>query len=63
VPDDPVSWESLRLCTDRFCLRPPTARDAKALYDLFADRQVMDGLGLSPVSALDVVGAIIGPPR
>jgi RimJ/RimL family protein N-acetyltransferase len=59
VPDDPLSWESLRLSTDRLCLRPPTARDAEALYDLFADRQVMDGLGMTPVSALDEAGAMI----
>jgi RimJ/RimL family protein N-acetyltransferase len=50
VPDDPESWESIRLSTDRLRLRPPTARDAEALYELFADRQVMDGLGLTPVS-------------
>jgi hypothetical protein len=56
VPDDPSSWESLRLSTDRLCLHPPTARDAEALYDLFADRQVMDGLGMTPVSALDEAG-------
>ena len=59
VPDDPLSWESLRLSTDRLCLHPPTARDAEALYDLFADRQVMDGLGMTPVSALDEAGAMI----
>jgi RimJ/RimL family protein N-acetyltransferase len=59
VPEDPSSWESLRLSTDRLCLRPPTARDAEVLYDLFADRQVMDGLGMTPVSALDEAGAII----
>jgi RimJ/RimL family protein N-acetyltransferase len=59
VPDDHLSWESLRLSTDRLCLHPPTARDAEALYDLFADRQVMDGLGMTPVSALEEAGAMI----
>ena len=59
VPDDPLSWESLSLSTDRLCLHPPTARDAEALYDLLADRQVMDGLGMPPVSALDEAGAMI----
>ena len=34
-------------------------RDAEALYDLFADRQVMDGLGMTPVSALEEAGAMI----
>ena len=59
VPDDSLSWESLRLSTNRLCLRPPTARDAEALYDLFADRQVMDGLGMTPVSALVEARAMI----
>jgi RimJ/RimL family protein N-acetyltransferase len=59
VPDDPVSWESLRLSTDRLVLRPPTAGDAEALYDLFADPQVMDGLGMTRVSTLDGALAII----
>jgi RimJ/RimL family protein N-acetyltransferase len=59
VPHDPLSWESLRLSTDRLCLRPPTLRDAEALYDLFADRQVMDGLGMAPVAALDGATAMI----
>lgn len=54
-----MHWESLRLSTDRLRLRPWTDRDAEALYDLFADRQVMDGLGLTPVSALREMGAIV----
>jgi RimJ/RimL family protein N-acetyltransferase len=54
-----LSWESLRLSTDRLCLRPPTAGDAEALYDLLADRQVMDGLGMTAVSAVDEAGAMI----
>jgi [ribosomal protein S5]-alanine N-acetyltransferase len=59
VPEDRLSWESLRLSTDRLSLRPPTLRDAEALYDLFADREVMDGLGRPPVSALDEAAAMI----
>ena len=59
MPDDAASWESLRLSTDRLDLRPPTAQDAEALYDLFADPRVMDGLGMSPVSTLDEAGAIV----
>jgi len=59
VSDDLVSLESLRLSTERLCLRPPTPQDAEALYDLFADRQVMDGLGMTPVSTLDEAGAMI----
>ena len=59
MPDDPVSWESLRLSTDRLCLRPPTAGDAEGLYGLFADRQVMDGLGMTAVSALNEARAMI----
>ena len=51
--DGHSSWESLRLSTDRLRLRPPTAQDAEALHDLFADREVMDGLGLAPVAGLD----------
>ena len=51
--DGPSCWESLRLSTDRLRLRTPTAQDAEALYDLFADREVMDGLGLAPVAGLD----------
>jgi RimJ/RimL family protein N-acetyltransferase len=54
-----LCWEPLRLSTDRLCLRPPTSRDAEALYDLFADPQVMDGLGMAAVSALDEAGAMI----
>jgi RimJ/RimL family protein N-acetyltransferase len=59
VPDDPFCWKSLRLSTDRLCLRPPTGGDVEALYDLFADGQVMDGLGITPVSTLEEAGAMI----
>jgi RimJ/RimL family protein N-acetyltransferase len=59
VPEDRLPWESLRLSTDRLSLRPPTLRDAEALYNLFADQEVMNGLGRPPVSALDEAAAII----
>ena len=56
---DTFSWETLRLYADRLCLRTPTPQDAEALYDLFADPEVMRGLGRDPVSAVDDVLAII----
>jgi RimJ/RimL family protein N-acetyltransferase len=59
VADDTPSWEQLRLYTDRLCLRTPTLHDAEALYDLFADPDVMHGLGKEPVSALEETRAII----
>jgi RimJ/RimL family protein N-acetyltransferase len=52
-------WERLRLSTDRLCLRTPTPRDAEALYDLFADREVMHGLGKEPVSAVEEARTMI----
>jgi RimJ/RimL family protein N-acetyltransferase len=54
-----TSWEQLHLHTDRLCLRTPALRDAEALYDLFADAEVMQGLGKEPVSALEDVRAMI----
>jgi len=54
-----TSWEQLRLSTDRLCLRAWTRQDAKALYDLFADPEVMQGLGKDPVSAVEDVRAMI----
>jgi RimJ/RimL family protein N-acetyltransferase len=54
-----TSWEELRLYTDRLCLRVPTPQDAEALYDLFADAEVMQGLNREPVSAVEDVGAMI----
>src|SRR6478672_9450503 len=54
-----TSWERLRLYTDRLCLRPPAPRDAEALYDLFADAEVMRGLGKEPVSVVEDVRAVI----
>ena len=59
MPDEPLQWESLRLFTDRLSLRPATVQDAEALYGLFADPQVMEGLGITPVSALDEAVAMI----
>jgi RimJ/RimL family protein N-acetyltransferase len=53
------SWERLRLHTDRLCLRVPDARDAEGLYALFADPDVMSGLGKDPVSTLDEARAMI----
>jgi RimJ/RimL family protein N-acetyltransferase len=54
-----TSWERLRLYTDRLCLRAPAPRDAEALYDLFADAEVMQGLGKEPVSVVEDVRAMI----
>ena len=56
---DTSCWERLRLYTDRLCLRTPTPRDAEALYDLFADPEVMHDLGKEPVSALEEARARI----
>jgi RimJ/RimL family protein N-acetyltransferase len=59
VAHDTSCWERLRLYTDRLCLRTPTPRDAEVLYDLFADPEVMHGLGKEPVSALEEARAVI----
>jgi RimJ/RimL family protein N-acetyltransferase len=59
VAHDSTSWETLSLHTDRLHLRTPTPLDAEALYDLFADAEVMHGLGRDPVSAVDDVRAMI----
>ena len=56
---DASSWERLCLYTDRLCLRTPTPRDAEGLYDLFADPDVMYGLGKEPASALEEARAMI----
>jgi RimJ/RimL family protein N-acetyltransferase len=58
VADETSSWP-LRLYTDRLCLRVPTPRDADALYHLFADAEVMQGLGRKPVSAVEEVRTMI----
>lgn len=49
----------LRLYTKRLCLRVPISQDAKGLYDLFADAEVMRGLGKEPVSTVEQVRAMI----
>jgi len=54
-----TSWKRLRLYTDRLCLRAPTPRDAEALYDLFADAEIMQGLGKEPISVVEDVRAMI----
>ena len=41
--------DEIRLYTERLCLRVPASQDAEALYDLFADAEVMQGLGKEPV--------------
>jgi RimJ/RimL family protein N-acetyltransferase len=53
------SWEPASLHTERLCLRAPVSQDAEALYDLFADAEVMQGLGKKPVSAVEDVRAMI----
>ena len=58
VTDETSPWE-LRLYTARLCLRVPASQDAEALYDLFADAEVMQGLGKEPVSAVEEVRAMI----
>jgi len=66
VPASVVAWlmtpgpsEQLRLYADRLCLRTPTPQDAEALHDLFADPEVMHGLGKDPVPALGETRAMI----
>lgn len=49
----------LRLYTERLCLRVPAAQDADALYELFADAEVMEGLGKEPISVVEEVRAMI----
>lgn len=55
---DAQSWEQLRIYTDRLCLRTPTLRDVAALYELFADPEVMGGLNKEPVSAPEEAEAV-----
>jgi RimJ/RimL family protein N-acetyltransferase len=59
VARDAASWERLRLSTDRLCLRTPTRADAAALSALFADAEVMHGLGKRAVSDLEEVVSMI----
>jgi RimJ/RimL family protein N-acetyltransferase len=49
----------LSLLTDRLCLRAPSSHDAEALYDLFADEEIMGGLDREPVSAVEQARAMI----
>jgi RimJ/RimL family protein N-acetyltransferase len=58
VADETSPWE-LRLYTERLCLRVPASQDAEDLYDLFADGEVMQGLGKEPVSAVEEIRAMI----
>jgi RimJ/RimL family protein N-acetyltransferase len=55
--NDSPKWP--RLYTGRLCLRPWTPQDAEALYDLFADEEVMGGLNREPVSAVAEARAIV----
>jgi [ribosomal protein S5]-alanine N-acetyltransferase len=56
---DEISPSKLRLYTNRLCLRVPAPPDADALYHLFSDPEVMQGLGKEPVAAVDEVRAMI----
>jgi RimJ/RimL family protein N-acetyltransferase len=56
---DETSPRELRLYTERLRLRMPASTDAEALYDVFADAEVMLGLGRTPVSTVEDVQAII----
>jgi len=47
------------LHTARLCLRVPAPQDAVALYELFADPEVMEGLARQPVTAVEDVRAMI----
>jgi RimJ/RimL family protein N-acetyltransferase len=58
VADETSRWPP-RLYTDRLCLRVPAPRDADALYHLFADVEVMQGLSREPVSAVEEVRTLI----
>jgi RimJ/RimL family protein N-acetyltransferase len=59
VARDTSSWEQLSLRTERLCLRTPTPQDAEALHEVFADEEVMQGLGREPVPAVEDVRAMI----
>jgi RimJ/RimL family protein N-acetyltransferase len=59
VAHDAPFKEELRFYTDRLCLRTPTPQDTEALYDLFADPEVMHGLGKEPASGLEETRALI----
>ena len=59
MPLDSSYSGHLHVSTARLCLRTPTPRDTAALYDLFANPEVMSGLGKEPVSGLDDAQAMI----
>lgn len=59
MADETASPRLPRLYTDRLRLRVPAPRDADALYRLFADAAVMQGLARKPVSAVEEVRAMI----
>jgi RimJ/RimL family protein N-acetyltransferase len=59
VAGDTPSWEGLRLETARLGLRPATPEDADALYALFADPEVMRGLGKDAITAPEDARAMI----
>lgn len=58
VAGETSPW-GIRLYTERLRLRVPASQDAEDLYDLFADSEVMQGLGKEPVSAVEEVRAMI----
>jgi len=54
-----LSWDRIRIKTERLLLRTPTSEDAGALHELFADPIVMHGLNRDPVPDLDGSRAMI----
>ena len=58
MADETSPWK-LTIDTDRLCLRVPTPRDTEALYHLFADAEVMHGLGKEPVAVVEDAEAMI----
>jgi RimJ/RimL family protein N-acetyltransferase len=59
VARETASWEGLRLETARLGLRPATPQDVDALYALFADPEVMRGLGKEAIATPEDAGALI----
>jgi len=58
MADADAPWD-LCLHTERLRLRVPVSQDAEALYELFADAKVMQGLGKQPLSSVHEVRAMI----
>ena len=58
MADETSPWD-IRIYTERLCLRLPASDDADDLYDLFADKEVMHGLGKEPVSAVEEARELI----